>query len=159
MHNTHYLVVFATRGGEAAETVEAVIVDWGNENNWGKVVAATSEDGETYIPLEGRSAANSIKEIKEEVLHEVKRIEKWYGAAFDKFKDRIPSRKLTVQEWSELERYAQFHVDAAEVDETFDPLYDEYRGWRLDEFGITNLCYDDKQEDEKKWIVEIDMHS
>lgn len=162
MHNLHLIVINAEDLKDACKIAESVLLDWGTENNWRSFIGAIDQEGNTYFTGEGREFIN--KEVTLEYLTQM--VKGWVSKSFwgtdgGKLLRSIANgrRKLTSLEshhWWSIMKYAEFKGQSTDLDlKHLDIFKDEFYSGHFDECGITNFAKDE----EKKYIVFIDMHS
>jgi hypothetical protein len=174
MHNLHLIVVKAETGYEACQNADAMLSDWGTENNWRTMCGAVSEDNETYDARDGRfrpdADTNTIDKLNDMVQDWMK--ESTYGltAQIKLKRGKKIENFNSVELWS-LRKYAE-HLYAVKtvadckkirrkngekVSKKFSVLEDEFFQYQYDECGVTRL--EDADDDGKLWVVFCDMHS
>ena len=171
MHNLHLLVVEAESGSDACSTVEGAIQNFGDENNWRVICGATRSDGkEVFQSNSGRWAAESVEDLQSQVKEAVFG-EGHYLKGFKEALDKLASgQKMDWMEWFQIEKHGAFKGAQAWAimplggrpeltRDTFDLFKVEFRGWKLDEFGVTHLGDLDAVAPENLWVVIVDMHS
>lgn len=161
MHNLHLVVVKADSPEDACNMVETEIMDWGTENNWRTICGCISKSGETYEHESGRWSPTTIEEIKKDIIQDVKT-----GCEYDKevFESVLNGTKKLEDmgwlDWYRIKSYAEHMSDVVPFlenikDDDFDIWNVNYKEYKYDEFGITNLGFDGENE----YIVFVDMHS
>lgn len=174
MHNLHLIVVKAETGREACQNADAILSDWGTENNWRTMCGAVSEDNETYDARDGRHRpdedTNTIDKLNAMVQGWMKN--SFYGAAgMEKLKRGKKLENFTTHElWSlqkavehlcavktvaECKKYKR--KNGEKVSRKFNVLEDEFFQFQYDTCGVTRL--EDADDDGKLWVVFCDMHS
>ena len=167
MHNLHFVLINATSGKEACDSVENQIIDWGTENNWRTFCGAVSEDDEVYDGEDGRyrpqeTEYTTIDKINLAVKEWINQT--YYGETarqkFDKGETDLTSWN-SVELWS-LSEYAKHLSEGCRYkNKEFSILQaDTFFEYEFSECGVTDLSYsNEKQEGEKLWVVFLDMHS
>lgn len=167
MHNLHLFVIKSESPDEACSTVETLIEDFGNENNWRTICGCVSEHDEVYINDEdGRypptDGMNTVASINEMVKGWIKGGTIYGNIAEQKIAEgNTDFKSWTSSELWSLEQYASYlknmkdALEGKDVEE-FNVLEDSYYPYEFAECGVTQ---DDGLNDgDIKYIVFIDMH-
>lgn len=163
MHNLHLVVINAESGFDACNRVEAELADWGTENNWRTMCGAVSQDNEVHQEGDGRYGpdddCNTIEKINAMVSGWVKS-EPWTKSRFDRL---MSGEEMTAIDWWGVRDYAKHMYEKVQhTDEDIDVLNGfTYFEFEYNECGVTQLDNGDEPfgENEKKWVVFVDMHS
>jgi hypothetical protein len=177
MHNLHFLMINAGSAAEAADRTEAMILDWGNENNWRSVGGIASEDGsddienkddgrwglsfldrDEGIPKEGtyfsRAVAYLSREIGQPLAGLRSTLEQFSDSlrAFDPDGEepwRLGEIGRTLERLSGHLCTSRAQRGGTEIPEFFE--------WELDRFGLTDFTW--QTDGARRYLVFIDMHS
>ena len=162
MHNLHIIRIPAADAGDACTSVETLINDWGNENNWRTICGAISQDNELYIH------DDSGRYPPEDDSNTIEKIQKLFQTEIDTphiYADilkTITPDSLDTMDWYKLQEYAKhmYEVTTHRGDKAapFDIFKDTLYEWQYDTFGLTDSGYT-QNEDEKIYFVFVDMHS
>lgn len=173
MHNLHLVVCEADSGEEACSYVEAQIESFGDENNWRTICGALRSNGEAYSTKEGRWEPETLESLKKsltDAMFNNNPEQDFFGKCFQEALAKFNAKeKMAGMDWYYIKKYAEEAGDRVDAisrhnqpdltPETFDLFTDEYRSWKLNEFGLTNIVNDDKAKKENLWVVLVDMHS
>jgi hypothetical protein len=166
MHNLHLVVVKAETGEDAMSDVESYMDDWGTENNWRTMCGAVSQDNEVvmgdaqgaYPPEEN---LNSIENINKMVRGWMEAT--YYGDEGRKTLMKVETGtmkldKITSLTWYSIGKYAEYMQEKLNNPSAgkFNVLTDSFYAGQYDENGITQIEEDNEG---KKWVVFVDMHS
>ena len=161
MHNLHLVIIKADSPHDACINVENEIVEWGNENNWRTICGCISEDNEIYIHDKeyGRfhpEPGTTLNDIEKMVKRWANTFE--YDITLVLLKFKIEESSLEAHDWWELKEYCRFKCDYENFTANrFNIWETEYRSWKFDESGLTNMIR--RNDGEKKFVIFIDMHS
>jgi len=175
MHNLHFIVVRANSGEKACQEADALIMDWGTDNNWRTMCGAVSEDNEVYDAGDGRYEPKDTDYLTIDAIN--KCVEKWIGESFygETAKEKFSKGETDLSKWNAVElwslsKYAKHLSESYSYKEReFDILKgDTFYHYEYEECGVTNMVYNMIEDDdeamssagkEKIWIVFCDMHS
>jgi hypothetical protein len=172
MHNLHFVVIKAYSAEDACDSVESLISDYGDENNWRTICGCVSEDNEVFDKdiendiFKGRYCPTdmeltSIEEINKYIKTVVGTTGTYSSAAIEKLKEEpdITKWKDSHALWS-LGEYAKELRNNLGIDpENIDVFNLSYYEHEYDEFGVTPFLEDGFNEGDKKYVVFVDMHS
>ena len=160
MHNLHYCRVWAPDPETACQEVESQIMEWGNENNWRCIGGCVSQDNEIYvhdthsrwIPEDG----HTIETINDMVTGWLIP-SKYYQ---EKFHNCVWGKEETPFDWYSAAEYCK-HMYEKKVlgKDTFDVLQDTFFEWVLDKCGVSDIAGYGEGDNNKIYIVYLDMHS
>ena len=180
MHNLHLIRVTANSPEYACDYAESSLEEYGGENNYYAICGCISEDNEIYdMPqTNGRYTPsttievnpNSVKFATDTNVTPLEQLNKkvmgWMGIDPD-FSQKVKSNlekhwkgeELLSSEWYGIEEYVKSNRNISYTDtKNFDVLSDSFCEFDYAECGVTGIS-DDAVEDEKIYIVFIDMHS
>lgn len=148
MHNIHIIIVNADNHKEAEETAISSIESWGDENNWRTTIGSFDKSGKFYKSDNDRFNEDfTLGGIIKELIKYIKSVP-------------FP---IDPEDYGEARLYREMkNAEHAYYTYMTTPLNKttfwetEIYAYKYDEFGITNLAYN---EDEKSYAVLIDMHS
>ena len=157
MHNLHFILVNAESAVNAANTVSINIENWGCKDNRRKICGVVSQDGEDiienyeggrypiYILSEGISETNFFKAGLIQ-LHDYKK----------RFLENNKNFLRDLSSRTEIE-----YEDISTLSKLYELQFDEiqFQSNKFDEFGLTDQRLTEPKENEKSYLVMIDMHS
>ncbi len=177
-HNLHLVVIKSDSAESACDIVENETFDFGDDNNWFTVVGAVSQDDEVHVKEDETSFMENLETIEKINAHIRKELasltnENGYSRGRDLLNILIAGNKkiedLDGQDWYSIKEFAhdmsnKFNFEGEDKSTTFDVLKgDQYKFGHYDEFGVTqhySMLEDGASaEDEKTYVVFIDMHS
>ena len=164
MHNLHYVVVNATSATEAERQVESELEQWGTEDNYSSIGGSISEDNEVHV---SDSRWARWKPQESDTIESIsKQAESWlepdeyYKESFDELLEHVtptePHTWFKIKEYC-LHMYHKSWTDTIRKGKPFNILDHSFRAWDFDRNGVTNISEDN--ENEKKYVVIVDMHS
>lgn len=185
MHNLHLIVIDAVDAEEAIKRVRGEIDGWGSsDDNYYSIVGTIDEnnevtEGEDVDCNLAENGLTSIQKINDYVKGWMAIHEEANGFAGTEYSDfmeivrqirdtnnvRELAKPDNSSKWYSAKRFCEFMYQLSRVEnvEKFNVLEDEFFPWHLDENGVTNLAgiySDDEQpENNRKFVVIIDMHS
>jgi len=174
MHNLHLVVVEMPDGQEACDFVEGQIESFGDENNWRTICGAVRYNGQVHQTKEGRWEPETLESLKKSItdaMFNTNSEDDFFGKCFNEALAKLNAKeKMTSMDWYYIQKYAEEMGDRASATqrheqpdltpESFDLFRDEYRSWKLDEFGLTSLLrHGEEVNKENLWVVLVDMHS
>lgn len=177
MHNLHLILVHAETPEDACVNAEDFIMDFGTENNWRCIGGCVSEDNEitdmdeysrwypSYTDKEGNKPYGSIEALNEMMRRLVKN-DNTFSHKRDLI-DAIDNGDIKLSEITDsmdlyyLKQYIDNRRSTILLSnpEEFNVLEDEYKAYKYDEVGVTDLRWGEKGEGEKTYVVLVDMHS
>jgi protein subunit release factor A len=164
MTNLHLVVIQAFSAPDACDAVE---IETANEDSEITVLGSISEDNEIYI--EQKSAGYLLKEYKtiasindmvsswvKDYPYDKKKVKELIKQASDK----VLSKKIKPDEWSTLKKYCEFKQEVSKIKNPrkFNVLKDVLFDYQYTEFGVTNFIYHYGEDDDKKYVVFIEVH-
>ena len=177
MHNLHLVVVYAETPEDACINVEDSLMDFGTENNWRCIGGCVSEDNEihdddgdsrwypSYTDNEGNKPYGSIEALNEMMRKHIKE-----DNTFSHKKDLIEAIDNGDKKLSEITDSMDLYYLKEYINNRsstillsnpseFNVLEDEYKAYKYDDVGVTDLRWSEKGEGEKTYVVFVDMHS
>jgi len=161
MHYLHFMTVRAENHQEACDAVESSIVEWGNENNWRSICGSVCEDDTAYDTGEGRWTPSSYK------IKDIEEMLKKALSEFDNEEEALATMTTVLAgeepddnwDWWKLSKYAKAKYEAGTQADNFDIWSVNYFDYQFDNFGITQKAHEYGEDEGKRYIVLIDMHS
>jgi hypothetical protein len=168
MHNLHYVRITSTNPEDACSEVESQISDWGTENNWRTIGGCVSQDDEVYViprtgtwgnsrwaPEENTTIDDINKQVREWLVPD-----EYYKKAFDACVEGTVENPF---DWYGAKRHCEkmYQIESFKKhnpDREFDVLRDHFYDWEFNENGVTGIDDHELGEDEKIYIVYVDMH-
>jgi protein subunit release factor A len=164
MTNLHLVVIQAFSAPDACNAVE---IETANEDSEITVLGCISEDNEIYI--EEKSAGDVLKEYNNiTAINEL--VSSWIkDYPYDKKKvkelikqasDKVLSKNINPDEWSILKKYCEFKEELSKIKNPrkFNVLKDVLFDYQYTESGVTNFIYYYGEDDDKKYVVFIEVH-
>jgi len=177
MHNLHFVTVEASSGTEACNLATEEIEGFGCENNWYVACGAVSQYNEVHASGEGRyqPTDETIESLNETLIKHIKPV------LTAPVKDNLEKMARGDTDFEgyvvyEVKKYIEDLYQQSQSnhnDNKFNLLFDEYYARVYDEFGVTILHNTGKpenstdfikdgdfnNEEDRLWVVFIDMHS
>ena len=158
MHSLHFIRLKAKNREDAYTIVENHLYDFGNENNWFKIIGSITpnnkvhikEPKDHFIAFAGTLTIEKINnKVNEWLAHDQDNID-----AFELVKTN--PTKATYSDWRRVMAYADLEAYRSVCGDSFNIVEDILFDGRYYDNGVTQLCDTDG---DNVFIIFIDMHS
>lgn len=153
MHNTHFIVTNAESKEQAEQETTTLLDNWGDENNYYTINEVLELGKDNDLIQERLDFLN--KYTGEEETQRTQDM-------LDNYMSRLDSGDLNVY-WQLSEDFKKmYYLRRIKEPYTIDNLVhcEDFFGYTYDEFGITNRVWlSDDSEEDKIYLIKIDMHS
>lgn len=159
MHNTHYIIVTGEDFNDARYGAESELEEWGNANNWFDIrrIIDMSASNDNPSDIEYLQAVadelnkSSSTDRKQAVIEQIERLQ-----------EQVSDGGRYIY-WQLADCYRELYniagvVNPFTVENLRDNSCDEFNSFTYDEFGITSFAQS-VSENEKLFLIEVDMHS
>lgn len=162
MHNTHILRVKADTPQDAIDFSMSHISEWGDDNNWRSPIGCIDTENKFhYCKYNGLNERydeeyknKTIQSLQNDIIQCITNSNKSYNKkSFDLC---VSGKAQTSSDWYAAMKYCEEMWNNFGK-ENFNIFEDEYFEKCYDEFGITNISYED--DELSTFFVLIDMHS
>lgn len=185
MHTLHFILLNADSADDAADQLQPIIADWGNENYWRYIGGIASEDGLDDVEnhedarwalsdfpqsdTEPRTAFDRISEYCRNLITGPITLRYEPSLTHDTIADAVSALagRLAAQSWEAKDHFslwkeARHLTQIAEYASSLSQLTStstitEHYAWQFDEHGLTDLTQ--QTNGRQRYLLFLDMHS